>query len=248
MSELKLQRDKFILRGYIDKPKQEIENIVILLHGFGADCGRIKGSLISDCAEFLNHNGCLCIRVDFYGCGMSDGIFQEMSLSSQLKDVSAIMNMCHVDYPNSKVTLLGFSEGGLIASLVAPTLKLSKLVLLAPAISMLTEIRTGNLLGTYFNIKHIPDTIKLDRINQTIGKKFIVECINCNEQKISNYDGPVLYCQSLCDEYVPQKVVLNYQNLYCGRMITKMFHTSNHVFAGYERVNMLEDIINFIRK
>lgn len=63
-----------------------------------------------------------------------------------------MINMVNFYYPNAKVILLGFSEGGLIASLAAPTLQIDKLILLAPAISMLTEIRRGILLGTSFDI------------------------------------------------------------------------------------------------
>lgn len=248
MQKLKIKRGRITLRGYIDKPNQKIESVVILLHGFGADCGRTKGSLINDCAKFLNYNGLLVIRVDFYGCGKSDGIFKDMSLSTQLEDVLAMVNMVNFYYPNAKVILLGFSEGGLIASLVAPTLQIDKLVLLAPAISMLTEIRRGILLGTSFDIKHIPNIINISKINQTVGKKFIIECINCSEQQISSFYGPVLYCQSLCDEYVPQEVALKYQNLYFNRIKIRKYDTSNHVFAGYNRKEMLQDIVDFIRK
>ena len=113
---------------------------------------------------------------------------------------------------------------------------------------MLTEIRRGILLGTSFDIKHIPNIIDISKINQTVGKKFIIECINCSEQQISSFYGPVLYCQSLCDEYVPQEVALKYQNLYFNRIKIRKYDTSNHVFAGYNRKEMLQDIVDFIRK
>ncbi|MFK5705261.1 alpha/beta hydrolase [Ligilactobacillus sp. LYQ139] len=249
MKEFECKRNNSILRGYIDVPnKKLITDIIILLHGFGADCGRTAGSLMADCAKDLGRAGYCSIRFDFYGCGKSDGAFKQMTLSSQLSDVVAVVQMTRSLYPMAKITLLGFSEGGLIASLAASMLKVDKLILLAPAISILAEINRGRLLGTAFDTDCLPDNLYVNRIDRIIGKAFIQECINCDIRQISKYLGPVLYCQSLHDEYVPQEVEKSYQKFYSGRMDVVRVNTSNHIFTGHERKTMLGKVIDFISR
>lgn len=221
-------------------------NIIILLHGFGADCGRTAGSLMDDCAKTLSCAGYCSIRFDFYGCGKSSGVFKQMSLSSQLSDVVAVVEMAKGLYPMVKITLLGFSEGGLVASLAASMLKIDKLILLAPAISIIEEIKRGQLLGTALDIDCLSDSLYIKRIDRVVGKTFIQDCIDCDVRQISKYSGPVLYCQSIHDEYVPQKVEKIYQKLYFNRMSVVRVNTSNHIFNGCERKVMLEKVINFV--
>lgn len=63
---------------------------------------------------------------------------------------------------------------------------------------------------------------------------------------ISNYQKPVLYCPSICDEYVPQNVQKQYNDFY-KRIIFKKIKARNHIFSDTRgRNSLFENIINFI--
>lgn len=247
--KIKIKHDGIVLRGFLDVPLQDRKQktLVILLHGFGADCGRVSGSLMSDLSIFLRQKGCYVLRLDFFGCGNSDGDLYNMTLSTQIKDALYEFNYVTNSFPSYKIYLLGFSEGGLVASLVAPNMaSLNGLILISPALSMLSESQNGIILGTKFMKNNIPSKLFIKKINQFVCKEFISECINCQTNVISNYQKTVLYCQSICDEYVSQNVQKQYNDFY-KRIIFKKIKARNHIFSDTRgRNSLFENIINFI--
>lgn len=89
-----------------------------------------------------------------------------MTLSTQIKDALYEFNYVSESFPDYKIYLLGFSEGGLIASLVAPNMtSLNGLILVSPALSMLSEARNGVLLGTKFARNNIPSKLFIKKID-----------------------------------------------------------------------------------
>lgn len=248
--KIQIEHNGVILNGFLDCPLKSYkqQTIIILLHGFGADCGRTSKSLMNELAQFLKQKGSYVLRLDFYGCGDSDGNFYNMTLSTQINDVICEFNYVLSKFPSYQVYLIGFSEGGLVASLAAPSMtSLNGLILISPALSMLSEARHGILLGTKFARDNIPSKLFIDKINQTVGNEFIVQCINCQEKKISNYQNRVLYCQSICDEYVPQSVQKQYSNFYRDRVSFRKIDACNHIFSDRKgREELLKNIIEFI--
>lgn len=171
-----------------------------------------------------------------------------MTLSTQIKDALYEFNYVSESFPDYKIYLLGFSEGGLIASLVAPNMtSLNGLILVSHALSMLSEARNGVLLGTKFARNNIPSKLFIKKIDQSVSKSLITECINCQKNMIANYQKAVLYCQSICDEYVPQGGQKQYYNFYKENVIFKRIKAHNHIFSDIKgRNSLFESIINFI--
>ena len=126
------------LRGILNLPNN-IENpfIVLNLHGFGGSMSGYKYSH-THLSRVLESNDFGCIRFDFYGCGESDGEFEDMTFTGLIEDTIDVYNWLI----NSKITtpnhiiLSGHSMGGYVASCVAPKIQPIGLILMCPGAGM----------------------------------------------------------------------------------------------------------------
>lgn len=84
--------------------------VVLNLHGFGGSLSGYKYAH-THLARVLEANGIACLRFDFYGCGESDGEFEEMTFTGQ-------------------------SMGGFVAATAAPKLNPYGLILMCPGAGM----------------------------------------------------------------------------------------------------------------
>lgn len=103
----------------------------IWLGGFKSDMQSTKAEVI---AEWAAKNGRANLRFDYSGHGLSDGKFEDGTISAWLDDALAVIRQKGGEAP----ILVGSSMGGWLSLLAARTLlaeqkKLSGLVLIAPA-------------------------------------------------------------------------------------------------------------------
>ena len=63
--------------------------VVLNLHGFGGSLSGYKYAH-THLARVLEANGIACLRFDFYGCGESDGEFEEMTFTGLLEDTQDV--------------------------------------------------------------------------------------------------------------------------------------------------------------
>lgn len=128
-----------VMRGMAHLPGTEKVPAVILLHGF-------TGSKLEPHRFFLKISrelealGIASFRFDFLGSGESDGDFEEMTVLKELAQANTILDYVksHPAIHQNRITVLGFSMGGLVASLLAGDRpdEIEKLILVAPAGNM----------------------------------------------------------------------------------------------------------------
>jgi pimeloyl-ACP methyl ester carboxylesterase len=85
--------------------------LLVFLPGYMSDMTGAKAEALDDWAK---RHGRACLRLDYAGCGASDGDFLDGSLGRWTQDVLALIG--HV-WPAGKLLLVGSSMGGWIALL-----------------------------------------------------------------------------------------------------------------------------------
>ncbi len=85
-------------------------------------------------ARVLAERGIATLRFDYYGMGLSDGFYYDMTTSTKVSNIQAAYryttNLDFVD--NSKIAYLGFSDGARIAIMAANRTKVDKVVIWSP--------------------------------------------------------------------------------------------------------------------
>jgi dienelactone hydrolase len=126
-SDVAIDRDGVKMAGTLNLP-DGVENppVVLMLHGFtgsrnefpvaGGDVG-----LFTHAAAKLAKAGIASLRIDFIGSGQSGGAWEDTTFSTQIADaVVAFDYLQTLDGVNGdRVAILGYSQGGLVASHVA---------------------------------------------------------------------------------------------------------------------------------
>lgn len=126
-SDVTIDRQGVPIAGTLNLP-DGVENppVVLMLHGFtgsrnefpvaGGDVG-----LFTHAAAKLAEAGIASLRIDFAGSGQSGGAWADTTFSSQIADAVAafdyLQTLGRVD--GARVAILGYSQGGLVASHVA---------------------------------------------------------------------------------------------------------------------------------
>lgn len=144
--QITIKRDGLLLHGLIDLPEQDEFDLVILMHGFTSNLGYTKRRVFYDLTPALRKKGLGTLRFDFNGHGKSEGSLSEMTIFNELADANAVLNFAQQLKGVRRIYLLGHSQGGVIASLMAayyPDL-VSKLVLMSPAATLIDDARLGS--------------------------------------------------------------------------------------------------------
>jgi uncharacterized protein len=257
-----LEHRGMTLRGMLHSPERQSDEhvpAVILFHGFTGN--KLEPhQLFLKISRALEAAGLACFRFDFLGSGESDGDFHEMTLSGEVSDANAILDMVK-NYPGvdkNRVNLLGLSMGGLVASLVAGSRPsdVHRLVLMAPAATMYRiadelerkqaagEIDTvaiggsdgqGASEGHDGNEGNGSNDLAYDHSGNLVGQAFVDELRDLDAYAVAKgYDGPVLLIHGTRDEAVPYQVSHEYQEKCYGDKATlRIIEGADHTFNRY---------------
>lgn len=121
--------------------------LVILCHGFGGNC---QAQLFIDIADDLCRSGIATLRFDFNGHGKSAGLFQNMTVLNEIEDLKSVIGWAQKQSWVADISLLGHSQGGVVASMTAGELGdkvIKSLVLMAPAAVLRDDALRGNTMG-----------------------------------------------------------------------------------------------------
>lgn len=246
MEKIILERDGLHLVGYLQKPNFEKCDIVIMMHGFLSD---MHGCIFDKLAESLMYNNIASIRFDFNGHGKSGGKFKDMNIFNEINDGIKIIEYVKSQPFVDKIYLLGHSQGGVIASMLAGYYcdYIDKIILLAPAATLKDNACDGRVMGTEFNPKNIPPyvTIGHGKNAKDIGGHYFRIA-----QSLPIFEVASLYNKKVCliygeqDRLVKKSDIEKYNNIYKNCQ-TYYIVDENHEFE-YQSSKALNIIINFL--
>lgn len=108
--------DGLPLAGTFEFPAKPSGRCVLLCHGITVD--REEGGVFADLARMLAARGLASLRFDFRGHGKSAGEFEKMTVSGEICDARAALDLVRAR-GFSKIGLLGASFGGGVVSYLA---------------------------------------------------------------------------------------------------------------------------------
>lgn len=239
-----------VMRGMAHFPSldQKKAPAVILLHGFtGSKLEPHRFFLkISRALEVL---GIASFRFDFLGSGESDGNFEDMTVLKELAEAETILQYVrsHPNIDSDKVIVLGFSMGGLIASLLAgdhPE-EIDRLVLLAPAGNMAEKAEVMEKNSTFTKEENA-----FDIGGNLIGKDFIAELKSIEVwDRAKPFKKDVLIIHGSRDEAVSIEESKTYQEkCYQGQAELLIVTGADHTFNAYHwEKEVIENICKFVK-
>ncbi len=190
--------------------------LVLLLHGFG---GKKEGELFELIADSLQAHGIASLRFDFNGHGQSEGEFKDMTVPNEIDDVLRVYDYVTQLPWVSSVSLVGHSQGGVVASMVAGTLgtdKISSVVLMAPAAVLRDDAIRGNTMGAMYDPLDPPETVELWG-GRLLGYDYIKTAFTLPiYETAAKYTGPALIVHGTGDRVVPYTYGLRYHQQWQG--------------------------------
>ncbi|MBQ9645389.1 MAG: alpha/beta fold hydrolase [Prevotella sp.] len=194
--------------------------MVMICHGFTAHKER---KLLTLLADSLQANGIASIRFDFNGHGESEGDFLEMTVPNEIEDARHVFEYVR-DLPYvSGVSIMGHSQGGVVAAMLAGELgpdALQAVALYAPA----AVLRDDAIRGTTPGVKPDP---KNDPGNPPeyveiwgglkLGRDYVLSAQTLPIYETARaYRGPALIIHGNADRTVPYTYGMRFNEIWPG--------------------------------
>ena len=216
MSRITIERDGLTLVGDREEPFGEIYDMAILMHGFTANRNT---DLLRQIADDLRDENVASVRFDFNGHGESDGKFEDMTVCNEIADGKAILDYVRTDPHVRDIFLVGHSQGGVVASMLAGLYPdvVKKVVLLAPAAQLKDDALKGNTQGTTYDPNHIPEIVPLvgNKLGMKLGGFYLRTAQVLPIYEISKrFTNPVSIIVGSNDEIVNPKYSKKYHQVY----------------------------------
>lgn len=240
---LTIDGSKGKLQAVIQKPdlkKGEQCPMVIFCHGFG---GSKDGPLFELIADTLQKHGIASIRFDFNGHGESEGDFKDMTVPNEIEDAKHVYEyVCDLRYVNS-VAIVGHSQGGVVASMVAGELgteAFRAVALMAPAAVLRDDAIRGNTMGKMYDPLDPPEYVELWG-GRKLGREYIKTAFSLPiYETAAKYEGPALIVHGTADRVAPYTYGLRYHQLWKGSEYVQL-DRYDHGFM--QNINHATDIV-----
>lgn len=220
------------LKGILQTPAMEEGQkypIVILMHGIFSNK---ETPLVTQLADGLQEIGIASIRFDFNGHGESDGKFIDMTVPLEVDDAKAVFNYAQqLDFASS-ISLMGHSQGGVVASLLAGSLgdKVERMTLYAPAAAMEDESAAGRMLGQTYDPENPPEYLEV--FGHKVGREYMLTTPKLDiYDRAEEYEGPVCIVQGKQDQVVPYRYAVTYDERYQNSKLY-LLEDADHVFTN----------------
>jgi len=224
--------------------KQKKVPLILILHGFvGNKVGEHR--LFVKAARYFTKKGYAVFRFDFSGCGESDGDYADVTVTKQLAEVQAVLNYVSKlkEVDANKITLVGHSLGGTVASITAAEdCRIKNLILWSPVGRPYEDI-TG-ILGE--------QALEVSRKNGLVDYKgFYVSELFLKDLKkhrpleaIRSYKNAALIIHANEDEDIPKEHAARYLKVLQQRAIqvrvdAHYVEKADHTFSSYQFENEL---------
>ncbi|MDR1725921.1 MAG: alpha/beta hydrolase [Bacteroidales bacterium] len=241
----------YTFKGTLTRPKRGNNfPCVILISGSGIqdrDCTLLGHKMFMIIADYLTNSGMAVLRFDDRGYGTNDTALLNATTLDYVSDVeSAIEALKHINYIDPKhIGLLGHSEGGLIAQIIASKdTSLNFIILMAsPGISgrevLVSQLKALTKAKGITNEKEIEAQLVLQKnaIENKKASKWIKTFVDLNPKNYLPYiTQPTLILQGAKDLQVTPQENLSAIREYFGRAVNNfsykvlVFSDNNHLF------------------
>lgn len=226
-------------------PARDSCHLVILMHGIFSSKDYPP---MPNIARALAKEGIASIRFDFDGHGNSEGRMIDMTIANELADARAIWDYAASLPYVSGISLLGHSQGGVIASMTAgdEDINPESLILLAPGAVIKKATQEGHFFGNSYDPKDPPEYIKCFH-HFKLGRDYMQQTQELDIYGVSeHYQGPVCIIHGSNDGTVP---------LWCSEKYDAIYEDSEmHIVEGEnhliikKRPEVIAIIIDFLRR
>lgn len=240
----------------LETASQENAPIALLLHGFTGTRDELPvketdEGVFSRMARLMAEQGVSSLRIDFRGSGESGGKWEDTTFSSQIKDaVTAIAWIRAQDaFKGGKLALIGWSQGGLVASHAAAARSdVDSVVLMAPATNPLVTF-TGLFGKELVEIAmssdpETPITASLPwGVDTTLKARFYHELpITSPLAAAAQYDGPLMVIMAQKDALItPQPAIGEAWMKYHSGDEKLLVLDTDHVWSAFEGPKMIDE-------
>lgn len=248
--DVQIKRDGLTLHGTLTTPDTDQFNLVILMHGFTSNRGITPDQLLYQLADKLADKGLATLRFDFNGHGTSDGKFEDMTVLNEIADGKAILDYARNINGVNQIYLLGHSQGGVVASMLAGYYhdQIAKVVLMAPAATLKDDALKGDTQGNTYDPDHIPDTIQMSN-GLTLGGFYLRTAQTLPIYEVaSQYHGPVCLIHGQKDVVVDKIASQRYHDSYTNSELHLLDDADHGFTLGDSRQESMKIAIDFITK
>ncbi len=214
--------------------------MVILMHGIFSRKDYVP---MPQLARALARAGIASLRFDFDGHGASEGRPEDMTVPNEIADAKAVWDYVQTLPYVSCVGLLGHSQGGVIASMLAGQLAQAGgpapqgLVLIAPGSVIKEATQGGSFFWQSFDPADPPERLKLFGGFRTLGRDYLVTTQTLDIYgTAAHYRGPVCLIHGTKDTIVPLWCSERYVAAYgSDRATLHLVEGGNHTITRHRR-------------
>lgn len=247
VKHIALRRAGLTLRGVLEKQGDGPAPLVIMLHGFGGRMDAFPGGWMQEWNDALIAAGFATLRFDFSGHGDSEGEFRDMTLFSEIEDAAAFLRWAMTLPDVTDIHLLGHSQGGVVAGMLAGYYhdKIGKLVMLAPAASLKTDAIEGTCMGVRYDPQHIPEALQIGR-SLTGGFYFRIAQTLPIHEVTAQFAGPALAVIGGADTVVHAENIRRYGETMPHCQVVE-YPTLDHGLGGGEHAQSVLEVVEFLK-
>ena len=219
-------------------------HMVILMHGIFSSKDYPP---MPNIAKALAKEGIASIRFDFDGHGNSEGRMIDMTIANELADAKAIWDYAASLPYVTGISLLGHSQGGVIASMTAGDDDISPeaLILLAPGAVIKEATQGGHFFGNSFDPQDPPEYIKCFH-HFKLGRNYLLQTQELDVYGVSGkYQGPVCIIHGSEDGIVPMWCSEKYDAIYDNSEM-HVVEGENHLIIK-KRKEVIRIILDFLK-
>lgn len=206
------------------------QDLYIIMHGFMSS---MNFKFQKQIREFLESKGHAVLLFDFDGHGQSDGRFQDMSVLTEMEDARAVYAVVTTWPWVKRIHLVGHSQGGVVAGMLAGELgssAIASLILLAPAAVLHDDAIEGHIMNAKYDPTNIPEYVRVFYVKK-VGRQFFEVAQQLDIYGSScTYNGPVCLIHGTEDDIVPYHYSEMYQQRYPHAWL-HLIDGENHMFS-----------------
>ena len=234
--------------GFIDGPNGKLSYVMQLPRGF--DMSRDKCPMVIVMHGVMSHKsvppmpriarklarkGYAVLRFDFNSQGKSEGDIMKCTIPSEIADAHAVLEYVRSLPFVTKVVLLGHSQGGVVAGMLAGELSREglapdALVLMAPGAVLKDYALEGKFLGVECDPVNPPEYV--DVYWYRFSREYILSAQTLPiYEESAFYKGPVCITHGTDDIIVPVKYSDKYKEVYGDACEYTVIPREDHIFS-----------------